>query len=96
MLIFIAMLNPKTISAREIVRNYKNVFGLVKRTNQPAVVVTQNEPQVAIISMDDLHELEQLKQRQSTKALLGLVGLIPKGSGLPADLSKHQNEYTWD
>jgi len=28
-----------------------------------------------------------LKKIQSTKALLDLSGIIPKGSGLPADLS---------
>jgi len=37
-----------------------------------------------------------LKNVQSTKNLLDLAGIIPKGSGLPADLSSKHNEYTWD
>lgn len=37
-----------------------------------------------------------LKNKQSTKALLDLAGIIPKGSGLPADLSEKHNEYSWD
>ena len=47
-------------------------------------------------SVEDLEKLRQLKNKQSTKALLDLAGIIPKGSGLPADLSKKHNEYTWD
>lgn len=43
----------------------------------------------------DLERLKQLKNKQSTKALLDLAGIIPKGSGLPSDLSKKHNEYTW-
>lgn len=37
-----------------------------------------------------------LKNIQSTKNLLDLAGIIPKGSGLPADLSEKHDEYTWD
>lgn len=79
-----------------MLRNYKEVFSKVKRTKQPAVVISQKEPQVAIISLDDLERLKTLKNKQSTKALLDLAGIIPKGSGLPADLSEKHDEYTWD
>ncbi|OGE71475.1 hypothetical protein A3H40_03030 [Candidatus Daviesbacteria bacterium RIFCSPLOWO2_02_FULL_38_15] len=72
------------------------VFDKVKRTKQPVVVMSQKEPQVAIVPMEDLEKLRQLKDKQSTKALLDLAGIIPKGSGLPAGLSKKHNEYTWD
>lgn len=37
-----------------------------------------------------------LQKVQSTKNLLDLAGIIPKGSGLPADLSEKHNEYAWD
>ncbi|MBI2314691.1 hypothetical protein HYU93_01360 [Candidatus Daviesbacteria bacterium] len=90
------MLNTVTVTARDILRNYKEVFGKVKKTKQPAVVFVQKEPQVAIISLDDLEKLKVLKNKQSTKALLDLAGIIPKGSGLPADLSERHDEYTWD
>ena len=90
------MLIPITVTARDILRNYKKVFGDVKNTKRPAVVVSKKEPQVAIVALDDLEKLKQLKNRQSTKALLDLAGIIPKGSGLPSDLSKKHNEYTWD
>lgn len=90
------MLIAKTVTAREILRNYKGVFDGVKRTKQPAVVLSQKQPQVAIISMDDLKELQEAKERKSTKALLDLAGLIPKGSGLPRDLAEKHDEYTWE
>ncbi|MDD5147399.1 MAG: hypothetical protein PHV63_02520 [Candidatus Daviesbacteria bacterium] len=90
------MLNIITVTARDILRNYKGIFDTVKKTKQPAVVVSQKEPQVAIISLDDLERLKILKNIQSTKALLDLAGIIPKGSGLPADLSEKHDEYTWD
>lgn len=89
------MLNTTTITARDILRNYKEVFNKVKKTKQPAVVVSQKEPQVAIVSLDDLERLKILKNIQSTKALLDLAGIIPKGSGLPTDLSEKHDEYTW-
>lgn len=90
------MLNTTTVTARDILRNYKEVFDKVKKTKQPAVVISRKEPQVAIVSLDDLERLKILKNKQSTKALLDLAGIIPKGSGLPADLSKKHDEYTWD
>lgn len=90
------MLNTVTVTARDILRNYKEVFDKVKRTKQPAVVMSQKQPQVAIVPLEDLEKLRQLKNKQSTKALLDLAGIIPKGSGLPSDLSKKHNEYTWD
>lgn len=90
------MLDTVTVTARDILRNYKEVFDKVKRTKQPAVVLSQKEPQVAIVSLDDLERLRALKNKQSTRALLDLAGAIPKGSGLPIDLSEKHDEYTWD
>lgn len=90
------MQNATFVTPRDILRNYKEVFEKVKTSKQPAVVVSKKEPQVAIISLDDLEKLKQLKFKQSTKALLSLAGIIPKGSGLSADLSEKHNEYTWD
>lgn len=90
------MISPSIVTARDILRNYKGVFDKVIKTKQPTVVVSKKKPQVAIVSLDDLEKLKQLKNKQSTKALLDLAGIIPKGSGLPSDLSHKHNEYTWD
>lgn len=90
------MLNIQTISTRDVVRNYKAVFARVRKTRQPAIVLSQKQPQVAIISMDDLYALQEHKSCQSARALLNLAGIIPEGSGLPADLSKNHSHYAWD
>lgn len=90
------MLDTTTVTARDILRNYREVFEKIKRTKRPAVVIVQKEPQVAIVSLDDLEKLKHFKNRQSTKALLDMAGIIPKGSGAPLDLSQKHNEYTWD
>ena len=90
------MQNATFVTPRDILRNYKEVFEKVKTSKQPAVVVSHKEPQVAIVSLDDLEKLKQLKYKQSTKALFSLAGIIPKGSGLPADLSEKHNKYAWD
>lgn len=90
------MLDTFTVTARDILRNYKEVFNKIKKTKQPAVVVSKKKPQVAIVSLDDLEKLRALRNKQSTRALLNLAGIIPKGSGLPADLSGKHDEYAWD
>jgi PHD/YefM family antitoxin component YafN of YafNO toxin-antitoxin module len=90
------MLQIRTISAREMFRHYKRVVATVKQTGQPTLVVSQKHPQIALVSLSDLQELQAAKQRQSTKALLGLAGSIPKGSGLPNDLAENHSVYAWD
>ena len=94
--IIICMLTQNQITTREMLRNYKRVFEKVRTTKQPTVIVSKKKPQVAIVSLDDLKNLQLAKNKKSTKALLALAGIIPKGSGLPADLSQKHDEYTWD
>ncbi len=90
------MITPVTVSSRDIVRNYKAIFEKVRKTKNPAVVMNKKQAQVAIIPFEDLAKLQLIKNKQSTKALLDIAGIIPKGSGLPADLSEKHDEYTWD
>ena len=49
------MLN--TISARQIQRDYKKVFERVNKENKPIVVITNNKPVGAIISLDLLDKI---------------------------------------
>ncbi|KKU87847.1 hypothetical protein A3A64_03835 [Candidatus Gottesmanbacteria bacterium RIFCSPLOWO2_01_FULL_48_11] len=55
---------PTTISAREIQRGYKKVFDAVKRTKKPVVVMANNNPQAAIISMEMLKKYTELEEEQ--------------------------------
>jgi PHD/YefM family antitoxin component YafN of YafNO toxin-antitoxin module len=80
-------------------RNYKRVIDAVKKTNAPAVVVSQREPQVAIVSLADLEELRALRDQNSGRALLKTahrVRTLLKDEHLPADLSTRHDAYLWD
>ncbi len=90
------MMNIHTISIRDMLRNHKAVIEQVQKTSQPTVVISQKKPQVALINVKDLELLQEAKGRKSTQATLKLIGLIPKGSGLPKDLSKNHDKYAWD
>src|SRR5882724_1518836 len=88
-----------TISTRDIQRNYKEIFEQVKQTKRPTVVMNQKEPQVAIVSLDDLDELQKLRRRNSARALLELaaeVHTLLKDEKLPADLSARHDYYLWE
>lgn len=52
---------PATVSARKIQREYKKIFESVKETKQPVVVVANNTPQAAIISLEMLAEYKKLQ-----------------------------------
>lgn len=78
------MLFPRTTTAREIQRNYKKVFSTVKRTKEPVFVMKNNKPEVAIVDVKKLEEMEAvLEVLQSykeakegkTKTLTSLVDL---------------------
>lgn len=86
------------ITPREIARNYKQIFEKVKKTKQPVVVVSQKQPQVAIVSLDDLEKLQQLKYKNSGKALLDIAKeahQILKDANLPKDLAQNHDYYAW-
>lgn len=51
---------PKTTTIREIQRNYKKVFEEVKKTKEPIVVMKNNLPDVAIVDVAKLVELEAI------------------------------------
>lgn len=56
---------PTTVSARQIQRDYKSVFSQVKKTNKPVVVLSSNEPQVVIISVDRFNQYTEAESKQN-------------------------------
>ena len=54
------MLN--TISAKQIQRGYKKVFEQVNKDNKPILVITNNKPVGAIISLDLFNKLNKNAQ----------------------------------
>lgn len=61
---------PATISARDIQRGYKKVFDAVKRTKKPVVVMANNNPQAAIISIDLLEDYNRMKEDRELFAII--------------------------
>ncbi len=51
---------PKTTTVREIQRNYKKVFEEVKKTKEAVVVMKNNKPDVAIMDVRELEELQAM------------------------------------
>ena len=94
------MLSIRTITARDILRNYKEVFTRIKKSKEPAVVMTKNEPQVAIISLEQLEQLKQFQYKQSAQSLLNLSKKVNKliedsGEKFPGDLSANHDKYLY-
>lgn len=92
------MLTPMTISTRDILRKHKEVFAHVQETKQPTVVVSQHEPQVAIVSLEDLERLEQLRYRDAVRGLQVAVKRVRellKDEHLPRDLAGRHDDYLW-
>ncbi len=90
------MTNPIIITSREMQRNQKKVFNKVKKTSQPAIVVSHNKKQVAIISLECFDKLQRIVDIDRAKTLLDLADYAEKiGSKGPKDLSKNLDKYVW-
>ncbi|MHB1864947.1 MAG: type II toxin-antitoxin system prevent-host-death family antitoxin [Candidatus Saccharimonadales bacterium] len=92
------MTQVNTVTSREILRNYKEVFDRVKNTNQRTIVVSHKEPQVAIVSLDDLKQLQQMQYKNSTRNLLNFTTKareVLKEEKLPKDLAAKHDKYLW-
>jgi prevent-host-death family protein len=87
------------ISARDIQRNYKAVVDRVKHTKQPAILMSQKEPQAVIVSVEDFEKLQEMRKRNSARAALSFakeVRALLKDENLPADLSTRHDYYLWE
>ncbi len=51
---------PKTTTARELQRNYRRIFDLVKKTKEPVVVMRNNKPEVVIMDAKKLEEMQAI------------------------------------
>ena len=60
-------------SARDIQRNYRDILERMKYTGQAALLMSQKEPQAAIVRLEDLEKLSQARRKNSAQALLDLA-----------------------
>lgn len=81
------MIHTTTIPARNLQKSYKSIIETVKNNKKAIVLTTNNKPQAAIVSLDDLEKLQQAKAEQGTLEILGFVEKNKKElKSLPANL----------
>lgn len=66
-------LMPNTVSVSDIQKNYRRVFDRAKKTKEPVIVLSNNKPDVVIMdieSLDDLNrKLEALEIEDTLRAV---------------------------
>jgi prevent-host-death family protein len=89
------MLQTNFATIQEVRRNYKKVVKQVAETSSPTIVISNNQPQFAIVSLSMLEELKP--RRGGAAGLLALAEWAEKQDfNLPADLGKNHDKYIWD
>ena|SRR3989344_3688703 len=92
------MLNTTTIPARNLQKSYRSIIQSVKAKKGPVILTTQNKPQAALVSLEDLKKLQELKSKNSARALMEVVEKaheLLKDEKLPKDLSINHDYYAW-
>lgn len=67
------MLNPTIIPARNLQKSYKSIIEAVKTKKRAIVLTTNNKPQVAIVTLEDLEKIQQTKTAQGASEMLKFV-----------------------
>lgn len=84
------------IPARSLQKSYKSIIEDVKAKKQAVVLTTNNQPQAAIIPLEDLEELIAVKVTQGALDMLKLATENRKElKSLPADLRERANEILY-
>ncbi|MCL4392524.1 type II toxin-antitoxin system Phd/YefM family antitoxin [Patescibacteria group bacterium] len=91
-------MDVQTIGTREIINNYPKIFERIKKTKEPIVIYKQKTPQVAVISLDDLEKLMNIKSSNSVVNAIRFAKEareILNDEDLPSDLSlKYDDRIT--
>ena len=67
------MINTHIIPARNLQKSYKSIIEEVKTKKKAVVLTTNNKPQAAIVSLEDLEKLQQTKAEQGASEMLKFV-----------------------
>lgn len=90
------MLNTSFLPARNLQKSYKSIIENVKKKKQPVVLTTNNKPQAAIVSLEDLEKIQQVKSAQASSNMLELAGESREElKSLPANLRERANEILY-
>jgi len=90
------MLNTNLIPARNLQKSYKSIIEGVKTKKNAVVLTTNNQPQAAIVSLEDLEKIQQTKATQASLDMLKLATESKEElKDLPADLRQRANEILY-
>ena len=87
---------PKTTTIREIQRNYKKVFEEVKKTKEPIVIMKNNKPDIALVDVQKLEELNRQLEEFEMQEVIRSAQLGAKDMGKlanPKPLTRFDEEY---
>lgn len=81
------MLGTSIIPARDLQKFYRPIIEGVKTKKSIVILTTNNQPQAAIVSLEDLEKMQQIKAAQTSLDMLKLATENRKElKSLPADL----------
>lgn len=90
------MLNTNIMPARNLQKSYKSIIEDVKTKKRAVILTTNNKPQAALVSLEDLEKIQQAK---ATAASLDMLKLAIESreelKSLPPDLRKRANEILY-
>ena len=90
------MLNTNIVPARNLQKSYKSIIENVKAKKHAVVLTTNNKPQAAIVSLEDLQRIQQAKNIQASLDMLKLATESREElKSLPADLRQRANEIVY-
>jgi len=90
------MLNTSIIPARNLQKFYKSIIEDVKAKKRAVVLTTNNKPQAALVSLEDLEELKLAKTRQAALEMLRIGAYnLEELKRLPADLRDKTNDILY-
>lgn len=90
------MLNTSSIPARDLQKSYKSIINAVKSKKSAVILTTNDQPQAALISLEDLDELKKLKAKQANLQLLKLAfENKDEMKSLPSNLRDNANDILY-
>lgn len=90
------MLDTNIIPARNLQKSYKSIIEEVKSKKHAVVLTTNDKPQAAIVSLEDLEKLQQVKATQASLDMLKLAAESKEElKKLPADLREKADEILY-
>jgi hypothetical protein len=84
------------IPARALQKYYKSIIEDVKRSKRAVILTTNDKPQAALVSLEDLAALKHAKAQQAAVTMLQLAAESREAlEGLPADLREKANDLLY-